>query len=173
MSLVSLSIYKKLGLSIVQDTRITLQFVDRLVRRPYGIMENVLVKIDKFVFLVEFVILKMPEDEDIPFILGKPFLETGQCMIDIEEGTMTLKVYVEEMKIDVRYTMQYKDDVGTSHTVEVIDQVIAQEIETKVPQLPLERVLSLSIFESDEDERESEVLAMMEEQPQWIRSKPH
>lgn len=61
--------------------------------------------------------------------------------------------------------MQYKDNVGTSHTIEVIDQVIAQEIETEVPQLPLKHVFSLSIFESDEDGRESEVLAMMEEQP--------
>jgi hypothetical protein len=42
-----------------------------------------------------------------------------------------------------------------------------------MPQSPLERVLSLSIFESDEDERDLEVLAMMEKQPQWIRSKPH
>lgn len=128
-------------------------------------MEDVLVKIDKFVFPVDFVILEMPKDKEIPFILGRPFLETGRGMIDIAEGTMTLKVYDEELKFDVRNIMKYKDDVGTSHMVEVIDQVIAQEIERKTPQLPLERVLSLSIFKSGEDERESEGLAMMEEQP--------
>lgn len=63
--------------------------------------------------------------------------------------------------------MKYKDDVGTSHTIEVIDQVIAQSSPMKTPQLPLERVLSLSIFKNDEekDEIEFEVLAMMEEQP--------
>lgn len=84
-------------------------------------------------FPVNFVILEMPEDKEIPLILGRPFLETGMCMIDIEEGTMTLKVYDEELKIDVRNTVQYKYDVGTSHTVEVIDQVIAQAIEIKTP----------------------------------------
>ncbi|XP_050897243.1 uncharacterized protein LOC127104072 [Lathyrus oleraceus] len=99
-------------------------------------------KVDKFVFPIDFVILEMPEDEEIPLILDRPFLETRRCMIDIDEEKMTLKVYDEELKIDVRNTMQYKDDVGTSHT-------------------------------KDEDDRESEVLAMMEEQPQWIRSKPH
>lgn len=96
-------------------------------------------------------ILEMPEDEELPLILGRPFLETIQCMIDIEEGTMTLKVYDEEVKIDVQNTMKYKDDVGTSHDVKVIDQVIAQGIPIKTPQLPLERVLSLSIFENDEE----------------------
>ena len=54
-------------------------------------------------------------------------------MIDIEEGTMTLKVYDEELKIDVRNTMQYKDDIGTSNTIEIIDQVIAQENEQHRP----------------------------------------
>ncbi|XP_050888906.1 uncharacterized protein LOC127094077 [Lathyrus oleraceus] len=95
VSLMPLSIYKKIGLGIIQDTRMTLQFVDRSVRRPYRIMEDVMVKINKFVFLVDFVILEMPEDEEIPLILGRPFLDTRRCMIDIKEGTMTLKVYDE------------------------------------------------------------------------------
>ncbi|XP_050909138.1 uncharacterized protein LOC127122907 [Lathyrus oleraceus] len=107
VSLMSLSVYKKLGPGTVQDTKMTLQFADCSVRRPYGIMEDVLVKIDKFVFPVDFVILEMHEDEEIPLILGRPFLETRWCMIDIEEGTMTLKVYDEELKIDVRNTMKF------------------------------------------------------------------
>ncbi|XP_050897562.1 uncharacterized protein LOC127104422 [Lathyrus oleraceus] len=68
--------------------------------------------------LQDFVILEMPEDEEIPLILGRPFLETGRCLIDIEEGTMTLKVYDEELKIDVRNTMKYKDDMATSQHIE-------------------------------------------------------
>ncbi|XP_050919510.1 uncharacterized protein LOC127137056 [Lathyrus oleraceus] len=100
-SLMPLSIYKKLGIGVVQDTRITLQFVDHSVMKPYGIVDDVLVKIDKFVFPVDFVILEMPEDDEIPLILGRPFLETERCLIDIEDGIMTLKVYDEELKIDV------------------------------------------------------------------------
>ncbi|XP_050889336.1 uncharacterized protein LOC127094558 [Lathyrus oleraceus] len=101
VSLMSLSIYKKQGIGAMQDTRITLQFGDHSVKKPYGIVEDVLVKIDKFVFPVDFVILEMPEDEEIPLILGRPYLDTGRCLINIEEGTMTLKVYDEELKIDV------------------------------------------------------------------------
>ncbi|XP_050915366.1 uncharacterized protein LOC127130390 [Lathyrus oleraceus] len=131
--LMSLSIYKKLGIWVVQDTRTTLQFADHSVKKPYGIVEDVLVKIYKFVFPVDFVILEMPEDEEIPLILGRPFLETGKCLINIEEGIMTLKVYVEEFKIDVRNTMKYKDDICTSHTIEVLDQVITYDSPLSAP----------------------------------------
>ncbi|XP_050877457.1 uncharacterized protein LOC127081219 [Lathyrus oleraceus] len=147
VSLILLSIYKKLGIRDVQDTRMTFQFVDHSVKKPYGIVEDVLVKIDKFVFPVDFVILEMPEDEEIPLILGRPFLETGWCLINIEEVTMTLKVYDEELNIDVRNTTRYKDDICTSHTIEVLDQVTTYDNPLNTPQSPLERVLSLSIFD--------------------------
>ncbi|XP_050914621.1 uncharacterized protein LOC127129492 [Lathyrus oleraceus] len=174
VSLMPLSIYKKLGLGEVQDTRMTLQFADHSMKRPYGIATDVLVKIDKFVFLVDFVILEMPEDEEIPLILGRPFLETGRCMIDIEEGTMTLKVYDEKLKIDVRDTMKFKEDEGASKSIEVLDTVFAQSMQITTPRLPLERVLSLSIVEDTEgiDEEEFEVVAMLKEQPPWARSRP-
>ena len=71
------------------------------MKRPYGITTDVLVKIDKFVFPIDFVVVEMPEDEEIPLILGRPFLETRRCMINIEEDTMTLKVYDEKLKINV------------------------------------------------------------------------
>ena len=162
-----LSIYKRLGIGKIQDTRMTLQFADHSVKRPYGIVEDVLVKIDKFVFPVDFVILEMPEDEEIPIILGRPFLETGRCLIDIEEGTMTLKVYDEELKIDVRNTMKYKDEVATSQHIETIDQIFEKKNCLTTQKLPLERVLSLSIFNKEEvvNEKDMEVLAMTEASP--------
>ncbi|XP_050918431.1 uncharacterized protein LOC127135843 [Lathyrus oleraceus] len=60
VSIMSLSIYKKLGIGVVQDTRMTLRFADHSFKKPYGIVEDVLVKIDKFVFPVDFIILEMP-----------------------------------------------------------------------------------------------------------------
>ncbi|XP_050919174.1 uncharacterized protein LOC127136685 [Lathyrus oleraceus] len=164
VSLMPLSIYKRLGIGKFQDTRMTLQFADHFVKRPYGIVEDVLVRIDKFVFSVDFFILEMPEDEEIPIILGRPFLETGRCLIDIEEGTMTLKVYDEELKIDVRNTTKYKDDVATSQHIKIIDQICEKKNCLTTQKLPLERVLSLSIFNEEEivEEKDMEVVAMME-----------
>ncbi|XP_050908428.1 uncharacterized protein LOC127122065 [Lathyrus oleraceus] len=101
VSLMHLFLYKKLGIGMVQDTKMTLQFIDHSMKRPYGILEDIMIKVDKFVFPVDFVIQEMHGDEEIPLIMGILFLEIGRCMIDIEEGTMTLKVYDEELKIDV------------------------------------------------------------------------
>ncbi|XP_050878185.1 uncharacterized protein LOC127082002 [Lathyrus oleraceus] len=164
VSLMLLSIYKKLGIRVVQDTRMTLRFADHSVKKPYGIVEDVLVKIDKFVFPVDFLILEMLEDEEIPLILGRPFLETGRCLINIEERTMTLKVYDKELNIDVRNIMRYKDDICNSHTIEVLDQVMTYDSPLNAPQSSLERVLSLSILDSDKEvhNRESEVLALLD-----------
>ena len=97
----------------------TLQFADHSAKKLYGIVKDVLVKIDKFIFPVDFVILEMLEDEEIPLILGRPFLETGRCVINIEERTMKLKAYDKEVKINVRNTMKDKEDICTSHTIEV------------------------------------------------------
>ncbi|XP_050909034.1 uncharacterized protein LOC127122790 [Lathyrus oleraceus] len=152
VSLMPYSIYKKLGIGVVQDTRMTLQFADHSVKKPYGIIKDVLVKIDKFVFSMDFVILEMPEDEEIPLIMGRPFLETGRCLINIEEGTMTLKVYDEELKINVRNIMKDKDDICTSHTIEVMNQVTTYDSPLNAPPSPLERVLSLSNSDSDKEE---------------------
>ncbi|XP_050889300.1 uncharacterized protein LOC127094518 [Lathyrus oleraceus] len=117
---------------------------------------------------------KMGCYKEIPLIMGRPFLETGWCLINIEEGTMTLKVYDEELKIDVRNTMSYKDDICTSHTIEVLDQVTTFDNLLPTPQSPLERVLSLSIFESDKEvyNKDSKVLALLDTQTSWKGSRP-
>ena len=76
---------------------------------------------------------------------------------------MTLKVYDEELKIDVRNTMKYKDDVATSQHIEVIDQMVLQENHLGEQKLPLERVLSLSMFEDTQEvgDEEMEVVTLM------------
>ena len=78
-----LSIFKRLGLGEARLTTVTLQLVDRSLKHPRGIIEDVLVKVDKFIFPVDFIVLDMEEDKEIPIILGRPFLATGRAMIDV------------------------------------------------------------------------------------------
>ena len=74
INLMPLSIFRKLGLKEVQPTNVTLQLADRSIKYPYGVIEDVLVKVDKFYFPVDFIILDIDEDTEIPLILGRPFL---------------------------------------------------------------------------------------------------
>ncbi|GJT08940.1 putative reverse transcriptase domain-containing protein [Tanacetum coccineum] len=69
-----LSTYTNLGLGELSHTRMTIELADRTIKQPRGIASNVLVRIVKFIFPINFVILDIPEDGDIPLILGRPFL---------------------------------------------------------------------------------------------------
>ncbi|XP_031378355.1 uncharacterized protein LOC116193748 [Punica granatum] len=80
---------EKLGLGECKKTHITLQLADRSIKYPKGIVENVLVKVDKFIFPVDFIVLEMEEDREVPMILGRPFLATGKALIDVEQGKLT------------------------------------------------------------------------------------
>ncbi|XP_022862576.1 uncharacterized protein LOC111382772 [Olea europaea var. sylvestris] len=70
INLMPLSIFRKLGLGEPKATTVTLQLADRSLTHPRGIIEDVLVKVDKLIFLADFLILNMEEDKDVPIILG-------------------------------------------------------------------------------------------------------
>ncbi|XP_022001718.1 uncharacterized protein LOC110899151 [Helianthus annuus] len=92
INLMPFSLYEKLDLGELAPTRMTLSLVDRSVKYPRGIVENLLVKVDKFVFPADFVILDMEADLRVPIILGRPFLRTAKALIDVYDGKITLMV---------------------------------------------------------------------------------
>ncbi|GKF43853.1 putative reverse transcriptase domain-containing protein, partial [Tanacetum coccineum] len=69
----------------------------RTVKYPKGIVENVLVGIGKFTFLVDFIILDMPEDIKVPLILGRPFLSIARAKIYVYKRKITLRVGEEKI----------------------------------------------------------------------------
>ena len=77
------SIFKKLKLGEAHPTIVTLQLADRSLTHPRGIIEDVLVKVEKLIFPVDFIILDMQEDKEVQIILGRPFLAKGRAMIDV------------------------------------------------------------------------------------------
>ncbi|CAJ2645795.1 unnamed protein product [Trifolium pratense] len=174
VSLMPLSIYKKLGIGKINNTRMTLEFADHSIKHPYGIVEDVLMKVDKLIFPVDFVVLEMPEDDDIPLILGRPFLRTGRCLIDLEDGTLTLKVYDEVVKLNVLEAMKHPEEKEECYRVNILKSIIGEQIKHQVPSLPLERVLSLppEIVQENKDPRECEVLTMLEALPSYNRRTP-
>lgn len=101
MCLMRLSIYQRLGIGNVSDIRKNLKFVDHSIKNACGIAEYVLVTIEKFSFPVDFVIIDISEDEDTSIILGRPFMRTSRCNFDIEHGTLTLKVYDDEITLNI------------------------------------------------------------------------
>ena len=91
-NLLPYSVYKQLGLGELKPTNITLSLVDRSVKIPKGIVEDVVVKLDKFYYPVDFVVLDtkpMAEGgNQVPIILGRPFLATSNAIINCRNGVM-------------------------------------------------------------------------------------
>ncbi|KAK5836293.1 hypothetical protein PVK06_012071 [Gossypium arboreum] len=84
--------FKQLGLGKPKQTRMSIQLADKTIRFPRGIIEDVLVKIDKFIFPIDFIVLDIEEDSNTPLIIGRPFLTTVKTVIDVGTGELTLRV---------------------------------------------------------------------------------
>ena len=80
-----LSVAKRLCLGELTPTTMTLQMVDGTLAHPEGILEDVLIKVRKFVFPVDFVVINILEDKRGPLLLGRPFLAIGEVLIDVKK----------------------------------------------------------------------------------------
>ena len=109
INLMPLSVAKQLSLGELIPTTITLQMADRSMVKPKGVLEDVLVTVGKFVFPVDFIILDMEEDSQVPLLLGRPFLATGVALIDMQKGVLTLRVGEEAAAFNLIKSMKNID----------------------------------------------------------------
>ena len=93
----------------MKPTKITLQMADRSVKHPRGVVKDVLVKVGKFIFPVNFVVPDMEEDCNVPIILGRPFLATRHALIDVQKGTLKLRIQGDEETFKVFKAFKHPD----------------------------------------------------------------
>ena len=121
INLMPYSIAKKLSLGEITPTTVTLQMADRTLAKPEGIIDDVLVKVGKFVFPADFIILDMEEDSKIPLLLGRPFLATGAALIDMHKGILTLRVGEETTDFNLIRSLRNldieRDDINSVEDV--------------------------------------------------------
>ncbi|GJY34028.1 zinc finger, CCHC-type containing protein [Tanacetum coccineum] len=120
VSVMPFSTYTNLGLGELAPTKLIIELANRTVKYPKGISKNVLVGIDTFFFLVDSIVLDMPEDIKTPLILGRPFLSTTHAKIDVFKRKITLKVGNEKVL--------FKSDKPTSN----INRVYALSLRKKM-----------------------------------------
>ncbi|GJR54596.1 reverse transcriptase domain-containing protein [Tanacetum coccineum] len=101
INLMPLSIWKKLQLSGLTETKMVLDIADRTISKPTGVAENVFIKVGKFYFPADFVVLDFIADPRVPLIPGRPFLRTAHALIDVYEGEIIL------MNDDQSLTLKY------------------------------------------------------------------
>ncbi|XP_010532373.1 PREDICTED: uncharacterized protein LOC104808395 [Tarenaya hassleriana] len=92
VSLMPLSIFKRLGVGELQPTQMILQLADRSTKRPAGILEDMPLKVGDYYIPVDFVVLDMDADSSMPIILGRPFLNTADVVIHVRAGRLTMSI---------------------------------------------------------------------------------
>ncbi|GJT71275.1 reverse transcriptase domain-containing protein [Tanacetum coccineum] len=133
INLMPLCVWKKLSLPELTPTRMTLELADRSVAHPKGVTEDVFVKVGKFYFPADFVVVDYDVDPRVPLILERPFLRTARALIDVHGEELTLLVNDEAIMFKVRHTSKYFRNYydETVHQVNVIDvacEEYAQEV---------------------------------------------
>ncbi|XP_022868243.1 uncharacterized protein LOC111387880 [Olea europaea var. sylvestris] len=116
----------KLGLGEAKATTVTLQLADRSLAHPRGIIEDVLIKVENFIFLADFLILDMEKDKDVTLILDKPFLAIGRALIDVQRGRLILRLGEEQISFNVFKAMKLPSESDSCFQVIVIDKVVQE-----------------------------------------------
>ncbi|KAJ9546604.1 hypothetical protein OSB04_019147 [Centaurea solstitialis] len=121
INLMPLSVFNKLGIGEVRPTTVTLQLADCSIAYPKGKIEDILVKVDKFIFPADFIILDCEVDKKVPVILGRPFLATGRALIDVHKGELTMRVNDQQVTFNVFNSLKCSGGIEDCSAVSVVD----------------------------------------------------
>nr|GEU95594.1 reverse transcriptase domain-containing protein [Tanacetum cinerariifolium] len=133
INLMTLSVWKRLSLPKLTPTCMTLELVDRSISRPIGVAEDVYVKVGKFHFPADFVIVDFDVDPRVPLILGRSFPKTGRALINVFEGELTLRVSKEAITFNLdetsRYSANYNDNlINRIDVIEMACEEYSQDV---------------------------------------------
>nr|GFA80489.1 hypothetical protein [Tanacetum cinerariifolium] len=133
---------EKLGDPELTPTRMTLELADRSITRPKGVVEDVFVKVGKFHFPTDFVVVDFEADPRVPLILGRSFLRTGRALIDVYGYEITLRVNDESVTFNLDQVMKYFDNsVKRVNVINIASEEVVHD-NTKSSNLTL-------VYESD------------------------
>ncbi|XP_070056537.1 uncharacterized protein [Nicotiana tomentosiformis] len=124
---------------------------DRTMKRPLGIIDGVLVRVNKFILPADFVILDCEVDYEVPIILGRPFLATGNALVDVEVGELTFRVGDEKVVFHMCKTMRQPNSNEVFSFVDLVTEVIVDDTSAMINvEDPLEAVF----LNHEDDEKE-------------------
>lgn len=161
-------VYEQLGLGELKPTTITLQLVDRSVKIPRGVVEDMLVQIDKFYFPVDFIVLDtqpmLNACTQIRIILGRPFLATSNALINYRNGAIKLSFGNITLELNIFNICKQPRDVEDVHEVNLIEILVQDHFLPSLFSDPLEA--SLAHFNnSDEDSIISSINSLLQSAP--------
>ncbi|GKF20869.1 reverse transcriptase domain-containing protein, partial [Tanacetum coccineum] len=130
INLMPLSVWKKLSLPELTPTCMTLEIADRSITQPISIAEDVDVKVGKFQFPADFVVIDFDADPRVPLILWRSFLKTGRALIDVYKGKLTLRVGKEAYSQEI---IGFSDVIASGNPTLYYDPIVSTSSLTLTP----------------------------------------
>nr|GEW64749.1 reverse transcriptase domain-containing protein [Tanacetum cinerariifolium] len=123
INLMPLFAWNKISLPKLTPTLMTLELADRSISRPISVAEDVFVKVGRFHFSAEFVVVDFDADPRVPLILGRSFLKTEKDLINVYEGELTLRVGKEAITFNLDQTLRCSANYNdmTANRIDIID----------------------------------------------------
>jgi hypothetical protein len=150
VNLLPYSVYQQLGLGELKPTTVILQLVDRSIKKPRGVIEDVIIWVDKFFFLVDFILLDTEPvsnpEKLIPVILGRPFLATANVCINCRTGVM--EISFGNMRLNIFNAFQHAPYQNECFFVDNIEEYVEDSLPSLLTRDPLEA--SLTHFGSED-----------------------
>ncbi|XP_017648049.1 uncharacterized protein LOC108488271 [Gossypium arboreum] len=128
INLMPMSVFRKLEIRKARHTIVTLQLLDCSYVHPEGKIEDVLVGVDKFIFLVDFIILECEANKEVPIIFGRYFLAIRRTLIDVQKDKLTMIVNDQQITFNVFDDMKCVDIDEECRAVEIVDIIVQEEI---------------------------------------------
>ncbi|XP_070029804.1 uncharacterized protein [Nicotiana sylvestris] len=142
INLMPYSVFKTLGIEQRKATSMRLQMADGIMKRSFGIIDDALVRVDKFILPADFVILDCEVYYEVPIILGRPFLATRKALVDEEAGELTFRVGDEKVVFHVCNSIKQPNSTEVCYFVDLVTEVIVDDTSAVINmEDPLEAVL--------------------------------
>ena len=116
-----LSMCQTIGNLKIDPIRMTLQLADYSIKRPFEVVEDVLVKVCHFTFPVDFVFMDIEEVDEISWILGRPFMLTAKCVVDMGNGNLEMSMDDQKVTFNPFETTKHPSDNKACFKVEAIE----------------------------------------------------
>ncbi|XP_023755199.1 uncharacterized protein LOC111903679 [Lactuca sativa] len=160
INLMPYSFFKKLNFLEPNPINMKIHLADKAIIRPEGVCEDLLIKVNKFVFPMDFIVLNMEEDPKVPIILGRAFLNTACAFVDVCESTLTLWVGDESEVFkatqDIKQEETRKEEVSS---IDLDDELLEKDLALLKEENPIKFLLSSGEnFDAEKDLEEIENL---------------
>jgi hypothetical protein len=154
VNLLLYSVFQNLNLGELKPTAVTLLLADRSVKVPRGIVEDVLVQVDKFIYPVDFFVLDTQPVEacnSFPVILGRPFLATSHALINYRNGVMKLSFGNMTLEMNIFNICKQPGDDNDLKEVDLIEELVYDQFESTFSKIEFDESKELQMIYSQEE----------------------